>query len=96
MEKIKGEIMTQAEEIRELRNWLRNDAEKNDERERALHKKIDENNTAIHLKIDVVNDKVGAANTEIGINKVKIGLYVTLLTTLVAAMTSGGFQHLVG
>ena len=104
---LKGKTMTQAEEVRELRNWLRSQDIKNDAKIERLHSKIDNGNAAIHRKMDECNKdnqrehaditkKVASLDTKSGINTAKIGLFVTLLTIFVAAVASSGFAHLSG
>ena len=104
---IKGKVMTQAEEVRELRNWLRAQETKNDAKIERLHTKIDNGNAAIHRKMDECNKdnqkehaeitkSVAKLDTKAGVNTAKIGLFVTLLTIVVAAVASTGFTHLAG
>ena len=107
MKPIKGRVMTQAEEVRELRKWLRDEATKNDAKVERLHTKIDRGNAELHRKMDdcnrenqqehkVLTESIGRLDTKSGINTAKIGLFVTLLTIFVAAVASSGFAHLAG
>ena len=56
-EKKGNTTMTQAEETRELRRWLREDAQKTSNRVEALHKKIDDGNKELRRQIQGCNDE---------------------------------------
>ena len=51
------ETMTQAEETRELRKWLRENDAKTSSRVEALHKKIDDGNRELRRQIQGCNDE---------------------------------------
>ena len=104
---IKGRVMTQAEEVRELRKWLRDESARTSMMVSNLHTKIDNTYSALHQKMDECNREnqkehaeitksVGKLDTKSGVNTAKIGLFVTLLTIVVAAVASSGFAHLAG
>jgi hypothetical protein len=48
-------VMTNAEETRELRRWLREDAKRNSGQVEALHKKIDDGNRDLRRQIEECN-----------------------------------------
>ena len=107
METRKGKTMTQAEEVRELRKWLREESTRTSMMVSNLHTKIDNTYSALHQKMDECNKEnqdehkeltksIGKLDTKNGINTAKIGLFVTLLTIVVAAVASSGFAHLAG
>ena len=87
MEPLKGDVMTQAEEVRELRNWLREDAAKTSTMVDKLHSKIDHWNTENQrehrdLRTDIANiQTVGA------VNKAKIIGLVAIISVAVTKTT---------
>jgi hypothetical protein len=99
--------MTNAEEVRELRNWLREEAKTNRDEYRDLHKKIDDGNLHLHAKIDACNNanqeehkdlgrRIGELNTENKVTGSKILGLSGLVSLLVSGVVIVAFQALAG
>ena len=104
---IKGEIMTNAEEVRELRNWLREEAKTNRDSYRDLHKKIDDGNKHLHAKMDACNQenqdqhtvltaKIAELNTEGKVTGSKVLGLSALVALLVSGVAGVAFQVMAG
>ena len=105
MKLIKGEVMTQAEEVRELRNWLREEAGKTSTMVSNLHKKIDSGNRELHRKIDDCNkenqkehkeisDKMANMNADGKVNASKVLGIAGLLSIIISGIVFTAFQVL--
>ena len=104
---IKGKIMTNAEEVRELRNWLREEAKTNRDSYRDLHKKIDDGYKHLHVKIDNCNkenqtehkelgERIAELNTEGKVTGSKLLGLSALVALLVSGVAGVAFQVMAG
>jgi len=107
MKPIKGKVMTNAEEVRELRNWLREEAKTNRGMVRDLHKKIDDGNRELHKKIDDCNKEnqkehkeiskmMADVNTDGKVNSSKIMGVSALVATMVSGLVIIAFRVMAG
>jgi hypothetical protein len=103
MSKIKGRVMTQAEEVRELRNWLRDEAGKTSTMVSNLHKKIDQGNRELHHKIDNCNkenqdehkflsSEISKINIDGKVNSSKVTALASLVSLVVSGLVIVAFQ----
>jgi len=97
----RDESMTQADELRQLREHIRSDVS-------ALHSKFDQTIERLHEKLDKFNDSNSAEHaamceklaevdkkTEVkhAVLVTKLGLLVTGISLFVTAMASWAFEH---
>jgi hypothetical protein len=66
-------VMTNAEETRELRRWLREDAKRTSTKVEALHKKIDDGNRELRRQIEDCNKENQKEHKELNTKISKIG-----------------------
>jgi hypothetical protein len=96
MSRIKGKVMTQAEEVRELRNWLREDSKTTRDMYRDLHKKIDDCNKENQKEHKELGQRISEIRTD---GKV-VGSKLLGLSALVSMLVSGvvfvAFQVMAG
>jgi hypothetical protein len=101
--KIKGTVMTQAEEVRELRNWLRAQETKNEARIERLHNKIDRSYTELHKKMDTCNREnqdehktlsaeISKINVDGKVNSSKVTALASLVSLVVSGLVIVAFQ----
>jgi len=96
--------MTQADELRQLREHIRSDVS-------ALHQKFDQTIDKLHTKLDKFNDENNEQHaalaqklaevdkkTEVkhAVLVTKLGLLVTGISLFVTAMASWAFEHVMG
>jgi hypothetical protein len=97
-------IMTQAEELAELRRWMREDI-------KSLHEKLDKRDACFREQImDLTATNLQAHNdlteklsdidlkneVKTAVIAAKIGVFVMILAALVSTAVTAGFNHLVG
>ena len=101
----KGKPMTNAEEVRELRRWLREESTNRAELYRDLHRKIDDGNRHLHSKMDACNlenqeqhriltKSIADITTDEKVSRTKIVALASLVSLIVSGIVLAGFNHL--
>ena len=104
---IKGKVMTNAEEVRELRNWLREEAKTNRDLYRELHREINDVGARLHAKIDACNlanqeehqdigRRLGLLDTDNQVTGSKVLGLSALVALLVSGVAGVAFQVMAG
>ena len=90
--------MTQAEELAELRRWMREDIgglhKKLEDRDRVLGKKFDDYTIANKKEHDCLQKQLSSIDKKTEVGAVKIGLLVALLTIAISGVATACFHSL--
>ena len=82
---IKGKVMTDAEEVRELRNWLREDAVNHHKEIDKLHSKLDKFNSDNQKEHKDLQILITDIQTVGAVNKTKIVGLVALVSVIISS-----------
>ena len=91
---IKGKVMTDAEEVRELRNWLREDAANHHREIDKLHRKLDQFNSDNQKEHKDLHRSISEIQTVGAVNKTKIVGLVSLVSLIVSAIVGRAVSYL--
>ena len=81
---IKGDVMSEADEVRQLRNWLREDAAKHEQMVTDLHGKLDKFNLENQKEHKELQILISEIQTVGAVNKTKIVGLVALISVVVS------------
>ena len=95
-EKIKGTVMSEADEIRELRNWLREDADRTSSMVSNLHTKIDNSILRNNEEHKEFMEKIADIVTKGEVNGTKIIGLASITSIIVSGLVFTAFQVLAG
>ena len=95
-EKIKGVVMSEADEIRELRNWLREDSNRTSTMVSNLHTKIDDSILRNNDEHKEFMEKIAEIVTKGEVNGTKIIGLASITSIIVSGLIFTAFQVFAG
>ena len=95
-EKIKGVVMSEADEIRELRNWLREDSNRTSTMVSNLHTKIDDSILRNNDEHKEFMEKIAEIVTKGEVNGTKIIGLPSITSIIVSGLIFTAFQVFAG